>query len=211
MAEKSRVRENPAVRRRLILDEAITLVGLLGYHGFTIQELAVRCGLTKAGLLHYFGSKEQLLVAILAERDRRDARLIPIDVETVREEPDGRFSAETFRRIIHAIAARLAAQPELVRLETVLQVEALNPAHPAHDYFLRREAMILDEFAALLAGHVADPRGVARLVLALFDGLAEQWLRSGQAFDFAAEIDQAAALLLAAAPDTRSASEGASS
>ena len=198
-------------KREEILTRALDVIAREGFRGASVREIADAVGLSQAGLLHYFGSKEQLLVAILAERDRRDARLIPIDVETVREEPDGRFSAETFRRIIHAIAARLAAQPELVRLETVLQVEALNPAHPAHDYFLRREAMILDEFAALLAGHVADPRGVARLVLALFDGLAEQWLRSGQAFDFAAEIDQAAALLLAAAPDTRSASEGASS
>src|ERR1700741_3608955 len=67
MSSHVRRRMDPELRRQQILDEAIRLIGQLGYQGFTVQELALRCSLTKGGLLHYFGSKEQLLVAILEE------------------------------------------------------------------------------------------------------------------------------------------------
>jgi len=51
---------NPEVRREQILEEAISILGRLGYHGFTIHELAERCGLSNAGLLYHFPSKDQL-------------------------------------------------------------------------------------------------------------------------------------------------------
>lgn len=59
-------------RRLAILDEAIQIIGEQGYRGSSINDLAKRCGLTTAGLLHHFGSKDGLLIALLEERDRRD-------------------------------------------------------------------------------------------------------------------------------------------
>jgi AcrR family transcriptional regulator len=196
---------DPELRRQQILDEAIRLIGQLGYHGFTVHELASKCGLTKGGLLHYFGSKEQLLVAMLEERDRREAVIIPSDVNFQAQTAGAaEYSRETVLQVFHAIAARSAAQPELLRLLVVLQAEALNREHPAHRYFQRRQAMVLNEFAAMLAGHARDPREAARSVFALLDGLEQQWLRAGGEFDLVACCDAAIALLLppveAAAP-----------
>src|ERR1700740_714871 len=73
---KPRVRAKPDDRRAQILDEATRLIGQRGYYGLGIRELSLRCQLTDAGLLHYFGSKEKLLTALLEDRDRRDAEIV---------------------------------------------------------------------------------------------------------------------------------------
>jgi AcrR family transcriptional regulator len=196
MAPRTRTREDPQVRRRQIVDEAIRLIGRRGYHGFTIQELARTCGLTNGGLLHYFGSKEQLLVAILQERDRRAAAVVPTEVDFRTDAGgEGDYAAETVLQVFRAIVAQAVAEPELIRFFVVLQSEALDPAHPAHDHFLRREAMVLHEFASLLAGHVADPGATARCVYALISGLERQWLWADRGFDLLAAWDHAAGLL----------------
>jgi AcrR family transcriptional regulator len=197
MAPRTRTREDPKVRRQQIVDEAIRFIGRLGYHGFTIQELARQCGLTNGGLLHYFGSKEQLLVAVLEERDRRAAAVVPTEVDFRRDAGgEGEYSAQTVLQVFRAIVAQAVAEPELIRFFAVLQSEALDPAHPAHDHFLRREAMVLDEFANLLVGHVDDPVATARCVYALISGLERQWLWADHGFDLLAAWDQAASLLL---------------
>ena len=200
MIERTRRRMDPELRRGQILEAAIGLIGQLGYHGFTVQKLAQACALTNGGLLHYFGSKELLLVAILEERDRREAAIIPAELALEPAGSGAAYSRTQALRIFHAIVTRSVAQPELLRLLSVLQSEALNRDHPAHDYFLRREAMVLAEFANLLAGLAEDPRGSARGVLALVGGLEQQWLRADHGFDLVAACDQAIALLLPSTP-----------
>ena len=79
--------------------------------------------------------------------------------------------------------ARNVAHREITRLHIVLQAEALNHTHPAYDYFLRREAMVLDEFTRMFEPLFEDSDTLARQMLALMDGLAQQWLRVDGAFD----------------------------
>jgi AcrR family transcriptional regulator len=190
-------RTNPEVRRQQILEMATRLIGLQGYHGLTIQELAKECGLTNGGLLYYFGSKEELLVAILEERDRRETAIIAADLEVERPASGGaKYARSTVLQIFRAIIARSVAQPELLRFYAVLSAEALNREHPANIYFLRREATVLEEFTKLLVGHVSNPNGAARQILALIGGLEQQWLRVDMAFDLAAAFDEAIALVL---------------
>ncbi len=196
----ARRRMVPDVRREQILEQAICLIGHQGYNGVTVQELARQCGLTNGGLLHYFGSKEQLLIAILEERDRREAAIIVADLDFGQQPPDRiECSRETILQVFRAIVARSVAQPELLRFLTVLQSEALNRKHPAHDYFQRREAMVLDEFAFLVTGHAEAPRKMARRILALIMGLEQQWLRADQGFDLVEACDEAIALILPSA------------
>jgi AcrR family transcriptional regulator len=197
MSAPVRLRVDPEVQRRRIIGEAIGLIGQRGYHGFTIQSLAQRCGLTNGGLLYHFGSKEQLLVAMLQERDRREAEIIPAGLRLKKKTSRGfGYARADVLQVFGAITARTVEQPELLRLQIVLQAEALNHEHPAYDYFLQREGMVLDEFAKVLAGHTADPRSAARKILALMGGLEQQWIRSDQGFDLAAECGQAFKLVL---------------
>lgn len=197
----SRRRDDPEVRREQILEATIRILGERGYYGFTVQELAERCGLTNGGLLYHFGSKEQLLLAVLHERDRRDTEIvISVAGPAAREAKRSDSSLGAVLEVLRAIVARGAARPEITRLDTVLQAEALDRAHPAHAYFQAREARLLGVFARIVEPHVVDPPAIARQLLALMGGLQLQWLRGDQAFDLVAEWDRAVAALLRRPP-----------
>lgn len=199
---KQRTRLDGALRRERILDEAMLLIGARGYHGFSIQELARRCRLTNAGLLYYFGTKEQLLIALLEDRQARYAATVSSATGFRREDID-RLALADIRRLFHTLLVNSATQPDVVRLFDVLSSEALDPSHPAHDYFVERENRILEDFSRMLSPHVAQPLSTARQLITLMRGLEMQWLRSHQEFDLVAEWDRAAALVLPSAAPAR--------
>lgn len=186
MANPDRKKQDPEVRRAQILDEAITLIGARGYHAFVLQDLAKRCGLTNGGLLYHFPSKERLLLAVLEERDRRLTEKVIDDYGASLWDAPLRLVLLALRDMLKMVEA----EPALARLYVVLQTEALDRTHPAHDYFVAREVTTLEGFAALVATHVGDPPSVARQLHALMDGLTLQWLRAEQNFDLVAAWDR---------------------
>lgn len=58
-------RHSASVSRDRILQEAEHLIHLRGYHCTSLDDIAVRCRMTKANLLHHFKSKEALGLAVL--------------------------------------------------------------------------------------------------------------------------------------------------
>src|SRR6478735_2550183 len=68
-------------KREEILTTALDVIAREGYRGASVKELAEAVGLSQAGLLHYFDSKDELFTAILRKRDE-------LDLETYRTEPD---------------------------------------------------------------------------------------------------------------------------
>ena len=147
-------------RRSAILNAAVECFGTLGYYGTSLQRIATMVNLTKPGVLHYVGSKEGLLHAVLDEMyDRETEDVI----------------AEMWRRTVAVNAKR----PELVHMFSTLSAEALNPDHPAHDYFAEREERIV-EVAANIRWHVpegVDAEQVLRSGFAMMDGAQLRWLR----------------------------------
>lgn len=191
---RKRVRGNPAERREQILDEAVRLIGERGYYGFSIRELAQRCQLTDAGLLHYFGSKEKLLIAVLEDSDEKGA-------DTVRAMTGlgpltDQLTFEQVRAIFRAIIRRNSAQPELMRLYATLRAEAMNTDHPAHAFFKKRQAKIIEMFARPLADYADSPQSTALLLQSMMRGLEMEWMRAGRSFDLLAEWDRAFDLLI---------------
>ena len=197
-----RTSDDLAFRRSRILDEAIGLIGERGYYGFTVNELAKRCGLSNPGLLHYFPSKPAVLLAVLEELEAREAEVMLPLVQMVEHELRGDGAKAGVFAILRTIVVRGGARPEQIRLLGALQAESLNPAHPAHDWWANRETVLLGFFARLLGPHVAEPDRVARQLLAMLDGLGAQWLRATPPFDMVAEWESALARLL---PELRSA------
>ena len=186
--------QDPEVRRAQILDEAIRTIGARGYNGFVLLELANRCGLTNGGLLYHFGSKEQLLLAVLEARDNQlTEEMIAALGPKMQEARSGAAPLGDVLEVFRGMVQRVQSQPELARLYAVLQAESLDPSHPAHGYFVAREAMALGGFAELLGPLVADPLSAARHLHALMDGLVLQWLRAAQGFDIVAAWDRAVA------------------
>lgn len=195
LKERLKQRQNVEDRRQQILEEATLLIGERGYYGFGLRELGQRCGLGNAGLLHHFGSKEGLLIALLAHRDARDRECIGL-ARLEEEICSSTTTLEDVRGMLRAAVVRNCAQPELIRLYAVLQAEALNEAHPAFEFFLAREVGIVEGLRLHLSDYVSEPESTARQVLAAMLGLEQQWLRSGQSFDLVEEWDRVADLLL---------------
>ncbi|MQA32232.1 TetR/AcrR family transcriptional regulator [Modestobacter roseus] len=188
-------RWTPEQRRRQILDEATRIVGQRGYYGFSVQAVADACGLTVAGLLHHVGSKDGLLVALLEDRDRRDAAAVAGELGAGLDDLADSSVAE-MRAVLRAVVVRNTTQPEIVRLYSMLRTESLFEGHPAHGYFRDRDARVLATFTRLVGGHVPHPGSTARQLLAVMGGLEEQWLRTPDEVDLVGEWDRAAALLL---------------
>ncbi|VXB64280.1 DNA-binding transcriptional regulator, AcrR family [Microbacterium sp. 8M] len=175
------------VKREEILEAALEIVGRLGYRNASVREIADAVGLSPAGLLHYFGTKEQLFVEILRARDRHD-------IET---EDDGDFFT-TFL----AVMRHNRDVPGLVQLYTQLQAEVGDPDHPARAYFLERtetvhaaaRATILAQQQDGLIRADLDPEWIIRAGHALADGLQNAWMLD-PTIDMAADVEQFFALL----------------
>lgn len=162
------------IRREDILAAAVAVYGEAGYHGSSLRAVAKRAGITHAGLIYYFPTKEALLAAVLERRDAEDA---------VRERLDAPPGREVLRHFV-ALAEHNVTHRGIVDLYSRLAAEAVAGDHPAHQYFLRHyrvaRAATHESFKALAeTGGLrpeVDPATAALTFVALMDGLQVQWL-----------------------------------
>jgi AcrR family transcriptional regulator len=142
-----------------------------GFHGASVRGIAKAAGVDHSTLLHHFGNKTALLLAVL---DWQDAQHLPADVAAMVS------SAEEVAAGFVATAERNRAVPGLVRLLSVMTAEAGSPGHPAREPLQRRQHIPRDVIAATiraqrLAGAVEDdgltPEQAAALVIATWEGL----------------------------------------
>jgi AcrR family transcriptional regulator len=157
-------------RKQRILDVAQRLLTRNGWRNTTLAQIAGEAGVTPAGLLHHFESKEQLLHAVLDARDFDD------DSHADRK---GDLVAE-----IAQVADRFSRSPELVGTFTVLLVENILPEAPLHDRLLARHWDAIDIVAGgIRRGQAAgryrtdiDPIVKAVEILAFINGMETTWL-----------------------------------
>jgi AcrR family transcriptional regulator len=203
---RDRSRLPAAERRRQIMEVTSELIAERGFWGLSMQDVADQCGMTVPGLLHYVDSKVGLLIAVLEHRDVEDAQSLRMQLGVGEDEVPDEWSAGgpegvDLRQLCAATMRRNAHQPEIVRLFAVLEVESLNPRHPAHDYFAARQPRVVSSFAAL-AGELTDrPELLARQIVAMMDGLQVQWLRAPETIDLVEEWDVAAETLFSRLAD----------
>ncbi len=194
---RKRVREKPEVRRARIVDEAIRIVGELGYYGFTVQALAERCGLTNAGLLHYFDSKDHLLLSVLDEIELREEEVMAPQVSLTEKQLSRTGDHnQAVVELVAAIARRSTENREQSRFLTVLHGEALEPSHPAHAWFGQRDQETVGLFTLLLGGDRPDAIVKTRHLISILRGMTAIWLRTADGFDLVAECVAATRLLL---------------
>jgi AcrR family transcriptional regulator len=154
-------------KRAEILRAALEVIARQGYRKTSTRELAAAAGLSEAGMLHYFGSKEQLFEAVLRARDEADT---------------ARFENGDSIDNLTAIVRHNGSVPGLVQLYSTFSAEAGDPEHGSHEYFVERYAGIRTALADAVrarqaAGNLnasADPETIATLLIALSDGLQVQ-------------------------------------
>lgn len=176
-------------RRREILAAALRVISERGYRNSSLQEIADAVGLTKAGVLHYFDSREGLLAEVLRERDAADsADFTPTDGDVV--------------ELLSGAVRHNHEVPGLVELYSRLVVESESLEHPGHAYIGERykdletrvgEAIRQRQGAGTARTDI-DPTVAARLLIALSDGLQLQWMHD-RTMDMTEAFDAAVALL----------------
>ena len=161
-------------KKARILAEALTLFSTRGYVGTSLADIARASDISKAGLLHHYSSKDQLLAAVLDERDRR----------TMSRLPGGDAGAEVALDAWVEMVAHNQRHPDGVALYTAMSAAVIDADHQAHPWFrqhlMSAIAYLVDALErGKVTGEVradAPSEQIARKLVALSDGLQVQWL-----------------------------------
>jgi AcrR family transcriptional regulator len=157
-------------RRQRILAVAERLLARNGWRNTSLAQIAKEAGVTPAGLLHHFESKEQLLNAVLDARDADD------DAHADRY---GDLIAELSR-----VPERFDRAPELIGTFTVLLVENIAPDAPLHGRLHKRYRDAIDIVTEIIERGQRDGRyrpdfdaaTKAVEILAFINGMETLWL-----------------------------------
>ncbi|KFF95646.1 TetR/AcrR family transcriptional regulator [Streptomyces europaeiscabiei] len=173
-------------RRAEIVLATLEVIAERGYRGASIAAIAERVGLTQQGLLHYFPTKDALLVAVLEERDRWDAV------------PDSALRLDLLGSLVEYNAMR----PGIVQTFSALLGESVTEGHPAREFFTERYGRVRGALAEVLRAEYGDrlpsgltPERAAPLLVAVMDGLQYQWLLDPGAVDMPGAFRDFLALL----------------
>jgi AcrR family transcriptional regulator len=167
--------ERGRLRRLQIIEAATQLFSTSGYRGTGLAGIAAQVGVTQAGLLHHFRSKERLLEAVVEHRSEQDAPLIAHIMG------DGGLG---MLERLPLLAEHNEERPGLAQLFTVLVAENLLPDDPANAMFIERyrnlrraieEALRVGQERGEIRAD-ADLAAVTRRIIATLDGLQTQWL-----------------------------------
>jgi AcrR family transcriptional regulator len=173
-------------RRRQILDAAFELFAANGYRSTTVAAVAAAVGMTDAGVLHHFPSKDELLLAVLADRDQPDP-----DAELFAAEPGGGLAS---LRRLPVFARVLLDRPSLMHFDAVVGGEAIAEGGPTYHHFRRRMALVRAGLEAMLRVGIErgelradiDVPAVAAEINAFMWGIQAQWLLDPEAIDLEA-------------------------
>lgn len=162
-------------RRAAILDAALEEFARDGYRA-TIASVAAAAGITDAGLLYHFPTKEDLALAVIVHHDELGVGVLGAEVLDALDPLDGIRSLASW-------GDWMEQTPNLMALHVRVSAENLGADTPAARYFRVRYAGALSILTRLFerareSGLVRvrlDPEEEARAFIALLDGLRLQW------------------------------------
>ena len=182
-----------AQRRQQIIDQTLLVYDERGVDGTSLRAIAEAIGVTHPVLVHQFGTREELFLAVLREYDDRLFAIMG-DWEDLNE-------------TIELGADQSLAEPGLMALLNSMVARALETGNErSRAHFSDRYARVRESFVRSLRNGQANGtvrldiplEETASLILAASDGLTTQWLLDGSA-DFKAGLQLLARLL---APST---------
>lgn len=157
-------------RRQRILAVAERLLARNGWRSTSLAQIAREAGVTSAGLLHHFESKEQLLNAVLDARDADDDAHADRSGDLVTE--------------LRRVPERFQRSPELVGTFMVLLAENIAPDAPLHDRLHKRYRDAVDIIKHIIER--GQRKGMYRTdfsaankateILAFINGMETLWL-----------------------------------
>jgi TetR/AcrR family transcriptional regulator, transcriptional repressor of aconitase len=142
-----------------------------GYERASLRDIAARAGVTHAALLRHFATKDDLLLAALAQRDADD-------LELARSIMQSKVPRE---QVLSNILREEFEHPEELRNWLAITIAATNPNHPAHEFFVGRRERMRQHFTSKRLATTQDTEELTAgdkvtMVLAMVDGLRIQSL-----------------------------------
>jgi AcrR family transcriptional regulator len=169
-SEAPRRRLAPEVRRQQVLDAAVAVFSEEGFHGASMDAVAVRAGVSKPLVYVHGGSKDELFAACLHREADRLLRSVQSAAGAPDEEPPARLR-RALRAFFHALTTRRQGW-------TVLWRQASTGPFAGEVDALRRR--IVEQAADLMAGGLGVPRTrvlpYAHTLVGAAEGLAHWWL-----------------------------------
>ncbi|WP_314325106.1 TetR/AcrR family transcriptional regulator [Paenarthrobacter ilicis] len=158
-------------RRAEIVRAASASFAEHGYERASLRDIAARASVTHAALLRHFATKDELLLAALAQRDLDDADLATRIME----------SKVPREKVLSSILQEDFAHPEHLRNWLAITIAATNPNHPAHDFFISRRLKMREHFTSKKLSTTEDSQELSAddkvtMVMAMIDGLRIQFL-----------------------------------
>ncbi|WP_188942013.1 TetR/AcrR family transcriptional regulator [Nakamurella endophytica] len=186
-------RRTPAERRARLIDAAVRVIAAHGVEGATTRRIAAAAEMSLASLHYLFESKEALFFAIWEEQVRALKERAEADAHR-----DG--LAPTAARLLRQTFDWFESDQEFAQVQLEITFWALrrDAALGVGTYDLHVGLME----AALRAGRLADEPedrigALARLIVALADGISVQWFCYRDPDRLAADIDAAQVALAA--------------
>ena len=171
-------------RRKEIVEAAMATFAHRGFYNSSLAEIAEEVGISAAGILHHFKTKDQLLTEVLRTRDS-------VDIEEAA--PGRELVGLEFLRHLVDTAALNSTRPGITQLYAVMSAESVTTDHPAQEWFRGRYVGLREMVQEALAqardiGELRDDADVAETaiaIIAVMDGLQVQWLLDPEAVDMA--------------------------
>lgn len=183
-------------RREEILDAALRVFAERGYRGTSIDAVAERAGLTRQGVLHYFPSKKKLFMALLRFRE-----------ELNREHLVGHDDKDDWPGLFAEVVAYDHTYPCLAQVHSVMLAEGITGAAPAqqylHDHYETMQELMIGRLTERYGDRLPSglaPRAAARAMLAMLDGMQQQWLLDGEQNDYPEIMRDVLSVLLGSTP-----------
>jgi AcrR family transcriptional regulator len=185
--KKGALNRRGAARRDEILDAAVELFAARGARGTSMLEIAKRVGMSHVGVLHHFGTKDELLRAVVARREERTNSLMR-DATSLHSEG---LAGEDFMNSYLSGEGEFLEPAVYTRLIVVLRGENLHPGDPLYSHFDSRAQQTRAYLAAgIRAGQERgelrtdiDPDIKAAEMLAFFMGLETEWALNEEVID----------------------------
>lgn len=164
-------------RRKQLIEVATRMLARNGSRGTTLSDIAAAAGVSQAAVVYHFGTKEELLHAVLNYRDEFE------DTQLWRQGPDPGLG---IFEIISGIVGSWDDHPEIVGLLAVLLAENVADDGLLRPRLRRNYQLTVDRISDTLGraqdrGEMrpdADPRLTAIGMLAFLSGLELAWLVS---------------------------------
>ena len=161
-------------RKREIIEAARTCFLRNGFYQTTTDEICREAAITPGGLYHYFGSKEEIISAVI-----EDAALMT--VQNLRSTAEASGDVRTAVQALATLFFQWVRDPQLdnvTRLDMEIWAETLRNEKLAgiarESRALRRrwlESLIRGAIQEGVYANEVDPRGLANLIMSIFDGL----------------------------------------